>query len=286
MRNGVLASLRTSREHGQSNFVNPGLRLAGIGADLDVTPRLRLIGNLNYLTFDDMAVLAALRNQTFRSKSIGTDISFGLHYRPALTQNVVFNASVAALLPGQGLKDLLRRGRGWRALFGAAQHAAHLLIMLTRRLLILTFLLSAPAAHAAAPVAPKTQNAAQASAQSFGCVTCHSATDQHTMHRNPAVVLGCVDCHGGNPLIAKPAGSAYQGSGAPAYRAALDRAHVQPRFPQEWKYPSSATPPAAYTLLNRESLSSCASSIRAITALRAKRAARAICRSFRRPSAV
>ena len=64
------------------------------------------------------------------------------------------------------------------------------------------------------------------------------------MHRNPAVVLGCADCHGGNPLIAKPAGSAYQGSGAPAYRAALDRAHVQPRFPQEWKYPSSATPPA------------------------------------------
>ena len=106
MRNGVLASLRTSREHGQSNFVNPGLRLAGIGADLDVTPRLRLIGNLNYLTFDDMAVLTALRNQTFRSKTIGTDISFGLHYRPALTQNVVFNASIAALLPGQGLKDL------------------------------------------------------------------------------------------------------------------------------------------------------------------------------------
>ena len=106
MRNGVLASLRTSREHGQSNFVNPGLRLAGIGADLDVTPRLRLIGNLNYLTFDDMAALTALRNQTFRSKTIGTDISFGLHYRPALTQNVVFNASIAALLPGQGLKDL------------------------------------------------------------------------------------------------------------------------------------------------------------------------------------
>src|SRR3954451_7301985 len=125
--------------------------------------------------------------------------------------------------------------------------------MLTRRRLILLVLLSAPAAYAAAPAAPKTQTAAQASAQSFGCVTCHSATDQHTMHRNPAVVLGCADCHGGNPLVAKPAGSAYQGSAAPAYRAALDRAHVQPHFPQEWKYPSSATPPAAYTLLNRES---------------------------------
>jgi hypothetical protein len=106
MRNGLLASMRSSREHGQSNFTNPGLRLVGLGADLDVTPRLRLIGNLNYLAFDDMAVLAALRNRTFTSKAIGTDISLGMQYRPAATQNLVFNASVAALLPGQGLKEL------------------------------------------------------------------------------------------------------------------------------------------------------------------------------------
>ncbi|MEO8630568.1 MAG: SH3 domain-containing protein, partial [Betaproteobacteria bacterium] len=106
MRNGVLPSMRTSRESGQSNFANPGLRLIGVGADFDVTPRLRLISNLNYLTFDDMAALAAFRNQAFTSKAIGTDISFGMHYRPALTQNVVVNASVAALIPGQGLKEL------------------------------------------------------------------------------------------------------------------------------------------------------------------------------------
>ena len=106
MRNGVLPSMRTSRESSQSNFANPGLRLIGVGADFDVTPRLRLISNLNYLRFDDMAALAALRNQTFTSKAIGTDISFGMHYRPALSQNVVVNASVAALIPGQGLKEL------------------------------------------------------------------------------------------------------------------------------------------------------------------------------------
>src|SRR4051794_38129526 len=124
--------------------------------------------------------------------------------------------------------------------------------MLTHRLLILALLLSVPAAHGAAPAAPNTQTAAQANAQSFGCVSCHTTTDRHTMHRNPAVALGCADCHGGNPLIAKPAGAQYQGSGAQAYGAALGRAHVQPRFPKEWNYPSSATPPAAYTLLNRE----------------------------------
>ena len=45
MRNGVLASLRSSREHGQSNFTNPGLHLLGVGADFDVTPGLRFISN-------------------------------------------------------------------------------------------------------------------------------------------------------------------------------------------------------------------------------------------------
>ena len=76
-RNGVLASLRTSREQGQSNFVNPGLRLLGVGADFDVTPQLRVIGNVTYLWFDNTAVLAVLRNQRFRRSEIGTDVSVG-----------------------------------------------------------------------------------------------------------------------------------------------------------------------------------------------------------------
>ena len=45
-RNGVLPSLRSSKDQGQSNFVNPGLMLLGIGADADVTPQLRVLGNL------------------------------------------------------------------------------------------------------------------------------------------------------------------------------------------------------------------------------------------------
>ncbi|GIR55475.1 MAG: hypothetical protein CM15mP62_29460 [Rhodospirillaceae bacterium] len=70
------------------------------------------------------------------------------------------------------------------------------------------------------------------------------------MHRNSGVPLGCTDCHGGNSSIMKPA------SGAPskkAYRTAMDQAHVQPRYPQTWNYPSSANPVASYTLLNKES---------------------------------
>ena len=106
MRNGLLAALRTSREHGQSNFTNPGLRLLGLGADLDVAPQLRLIGNANYLSFDNLSSLAALRNQRLTSGEIGVDLSLGVQYRPLFIQNIVLNASFAVLLPGKGLRAL------------------------------------------------------------------------------------------------------------------------------------------------------------------------------------
>jgi hypothetical protein len=106
---------------------------------------------------------------------------------------------------------------------------------------------------APAPPAPASQSATEAHAKSRGCMTCHSSTDQHTMHRNPGVTLGCADCHGGNPTVVQPAGSEYKGKGHEAYRAALDRAHVRPRDALAWNYPSSATPERTYTLLNKES---------------------------------
>ena len=105
-RNGVLPSLRSSKDQGQSNFVNPGLRLVGIGFDADLLPQLRLIGNINWLQFDDTAVLRYLRNQANISRDIGTDFSLALQYRPYMTQNVVLNASIAWLEPGQGYRDL------------------------------------------------------------------------------------------------------------------------------------------------------------------------------------
>jgi hypothetical protein len=106
MRNGVLPSLRSSREFGQSNFTNPGLHLFGIGADFDVKPGLRVISNVNYLEFDNLSSLAVLRNQRFTSNRIGIDASVGVQYRPYFTQNVVLNASVGALFPQEGLRQL------------------------------------------------------------------------------------------------------------------------------------------------------------------------------------
>lgn len=105
-RNGLLASLRTSREHGQSNFTNPGLRLAGVGVDADLLPQLRLFANLNSLAFDNLSSLATLRNQRLASSKIGLDASVGMHYRPLFIQNIVLNASLAVLRSGRGLKAL------------------------------------------------------------------------------------------------------------------------------------------------------------------------------------
>jgi hypothetical protein len=104
--NAMLPDLRSSKEQGQSNFDNPGLRLIGLGADFDVTPTSRISGNVNELWFDNTATLEALRQQADIGRSIGTDASIAWIYRPFFTQNVVVRLSGAALLPGSGFKSL------------------------------------------------------------------------------------------------------------------------------------------------------------------------------------
>ena len=105
-RNGVLPSLRSSKDQGQSNFVNPGLILFGVGADADLSPQIRVLGNISKLSFMNTSVLGVLRNQAPPSKDLGIDISMGAQYRPFMTQNIVLNVSASALLPGSGLKQL------------------------------------------------------------------------------------------------------------------------------------------------------------------------------------
>jgi hypothetical protein len=105
-RNSLLPSMRSSREQGQSNFENPGLKLLGIGADFDITPETRISFNLNQLWFDDTSVIEVARNQGSVDKNIGLDASVAVIWRPFMTQNVIVRLSAAGLLPGQGMKDL------------------------------------------------------------------------------------------------------------------------------------------------------------------------------------
>jgi hypothetical protein len=105
-RNAVLPSLRSSKDQGQSNFINPGLVLLGIGADFDLTPRWRVTGNLNQLWFVNTAPLSVQRNQGEIDRTFGTDISVAVQYRPLFSQNIVFNTSAGILAPGKGFKQL------------------------------------------------------------------------------------------------------------------------------------------------------------------------------------
>jgi hypothetical protein len=113
-RNGILNSLRSSKEQGQSNFNNPGLMLAGAGADFDLTPEFRLSGNANHLWFENTATLEALRNEGSIPRAIGWDVSAAAIWRPKATQNIVMRLSAAALLPGKGFRDLFDNFNGNR----------------------------------------------------------------------------------------------------------------------------------------------------------------------------
>ena len=112
-RNGLLNSLRSSKEQGQSNFNNPGLMLIGAGADFDLTPEFRLTANANHLWFENTSVLEVLRNEGSIPREIGFDLSASAIWRPKANQNLVFRLSAATLLAGDGFQDLFTsRGGG------------------------------------------------------------------------------------------------------------------------------------------------------------------------------
>ena len=76
------------------------------------------------------------------------------------------------------------------------------------------------------------QTQEEANRKGESCLSCHGGIEP--MHKNPAVKLGCIDCHGGN-----------------AQAKTMSGAHVKPKFPELWK--TSANPVRSYTFLNDES---------------------------------
>jgi hypothetical protein len=117
--NGVLNDLRASKDEGQSNFDNPGTILAGIGADMDLLPQLRLAMNLNDLSFVDTQVIDVARSQGGVPKHIGEDASLSLIYRPLMSQNIVLRASYARLFSARGLDALFPKTDPYYALLNA-----------------------------------------------------------------------------------------------------------------------------------------------------------------------
>jgi hypothetical protein len=116
----LIPSLRSSKEEGQANFVNPGIFLANAGADFDITPKLRGFANFNFLRFEHTEPLEFLLFQSPIRHNIGEDFGIGAEYRPPLSENIILTGGASALQPGQGFKDIYT-GRTHFSLFGSVK---------------------------------------------------------------------------------------------------------------------------------------------------------------------
>lgn len=116
----LLPNLRSSKEEGQANFVNPGIFLVNAGADIDITPKLKGFANFNYLRFMDTEPLALVLFDSPIRHSIGEDVGAGVQYRPPLSENIVLTGGASLLQPGQGFRDIYT-GRTQFSVFGQAK---------------------------------------------------------------------------------------------------------------------------------------------------------------------
>src|SRR6266699_3358821 len=97
-----------------------------------------------------------------------------------------------------------------------------------------SFFLALHASSNPPPRAPQEAGAFRGQSQeegdrkSSGCISCHTSTDEPTMHPTKTAHLGCTDCHGGNSSVSVASGS---DPNSADYRSAKEKAHVQPHDP-------------------------------------------------------
>jgi hypothetical protein len=102
----LLPNMRSSKEEGQANFVNPGIFLVNAGADIDITPKLKGFANFNFLRFMDTEPLEYVLFDAPIHHTIGDDVGAGVEYRPPLSENLVLTGGASLLQPGQGFRDM------------------------------------------------------------------------------------------------------------------------------------------------------------------------------------
>jgi hypothetical protein len=105
----LLPSLRTNKDEGQPNFVNPGVFILNGAADVELTPKLRGFVTTSYIRFLKTAQMEALLFQEKVRPNAGIDVGGGASYRPPLSDNIVIIGGVQSMKLGQGLKDIYER---------------------------------------------------------------------------------------------------------------------------------------------------------------------------------
>src|SRR6516164_6861641 len=127
---------------------------------------------------------------------------------------------------------LFSQRKVWRALRDERRRARLLIVFFIAASSALLFLAcyrpntAALAQDAQGPFRGQSQEAAMA--KSTGCMSCHTVTDEPTMHPSRGVHLGCTDCHGGDNSVSVPQGTSPK---SPEYQTAKEKAHVQPKDP-------------------------------------------------------
>jgi len=92
------------------------------------------------------------------------------------------------------------------------------------------------------------QTQSEVDRKNTGCVSCHTTTDEPSMHPTRTVRLACIDCHGGDATAIAPVGMTTSSAG---YEGIKKRAHPQPNDPALADI--SANPSRLYTKWLRES---------------------------------
>jgi hypothetical protein len=105
-RDSLLLDLRSSKDEGQPNYVNPGVFIYGVGTDMDVLPTMKLFFNANYIRMADTEPVNFALHTDNISSVVGWDLSMGVKYRPLLNNNVIVSAGLGALLPGDGYRAI------------------------------------------------------------------------------------------------------------------------------------------------------------------------------------
>jgi hypothetical protein len=116
----LLPNMRSNKNEGQANFVNPGIFLVNAGTDIDITPKLKGFVNFNYLRFMRTEPLEDVLFQSPIRHNIGEDFGAGVTYRPPLSENIILTGGASMLQPGQGFRDIYT-GRTLFSVFGSAK---------------------------------------------------------------------------------------------------------------------------------------------------------------------
>ena len=103
-------ALRTDKEEGQANFVNPGIFILNAGADFDLTPKLKGLVNVNYLRFERTAPIELLLFESPIHNTIGLDYSLGFPVPAAAVREYFDYRRRFGALAGAGIsRHLLRQ---------------------------------------------------------------------------------------------------------------------------------------------------------------------------------